>query len=252
MRRQHFEWSFVVLGLVLTIYGAYSLIYNYANNKDIPGLGIAFLIVGATLLLLYFALFIISLFQKKNRIVEQEQPIEEPFSEQASINETVEEAIGEEQIEKESVEDIVEEDDSSDEEYIPRERVSYQRNRSIYDCDGGSGYVNKVGYGSVLRIENNRILDMRTNTYYVIEGNVVSELGSGPVFEISGNRIKLSFGSYLYEISGNNVNKVFGGFYASFNGNYLQTNDLEHVYEISCCLSSKQRLAVVALLFGCY
>ena len=252
MRRQHFEWSFVVLGLVLTIYGAYSLIYNYANNKDIPGLGIAFLIVGATLLLLYFTLFIISLFQKKNRIVEQEQPIKEPISEQVSSNETVEKAIGEEQIEKESVEDIVEEDDSSDEECIPRERVTYQRSRSIYDCDGGSGYVNKVGYGSVLRIENNRILDMRTNTYYVIEGNVVSELGGGPVFEISGNRIKLSFGSYLYEISGNNVNKVFGGFYASFSGNYLQTNDLEHIYEISCSLSSKQRLAVVALLFGCY
>ena len=252
MRRQHFEWSFVVLGLVLTIYGAYSLTYNYANNKDIPGLGIAFLIVGATLLLLYLDLFIISLLHKKNRIVEQEQQAEEPISEQVSANEDVEEKIVEEQIEKESAEDAVEEDDSSDEEYIPRERVTYQRSRSIYDSDGGSGYVNKVGYGSVLRIENNRILDMRTNTYYVIEGNFVSEQGSGPVFEISGNRIKLSFGSYLYEISGNNVNKVFGGFYASFSGNYLQTNDLEHVYEISCSLSSKQRLAVVALLFGCY
>ena len=252
MRRQHFEWSFVVLGLILTIYGAYSLIYNYANNKDIPGLGIAFLIVGATLLLLYLGLFIISLFQKKNRIVEQDQQAEEPISEQVSANEDVEEKIVEEQIEKEPIEDVVEEGDSSDEEYIPRESVSYQRNRSIYDSDGGSGYVNKVGYGSVLRVENNRILDMRTNTYYVIEGNFVSEQGSGPVFEISGNRIKLSFGSYLYEISGNNVNKVFGGFYASFSGNYLQTNDLEHVYEISCSLSSKQRLAVVALLFGCY
>ena len=252
MRRQHFEWSFVVLGLVLTIYGAYSLIYNYANNKDIPGLGIAFLIVGVTLLLLYVGLFIVSLFQKKNRLVEQDQPVEEPINEQVSTNEDAKEKIEEEQIEKETFEDEAEEDDSFDDEYIPRERVNYQRNRSIYDSDGGSGYVKKVGYGSVLRIENNRILDMRTNTYYVIEGNVVSELGSGPVFEISGNRIKLSFGSYLYEISGNNVNKVFGGFYASFNGNYLQTNDLKHVYEISFSLSTKQRLAVVALLFGCY
>ena len=252
MRRQHFELSFVVLGLVLAIYGAYSLIYNYANNKDIPGLGIAFLIVGATLLLLYLGLFIISLVQKKNRLVEQDQQVEEPISEQVSTNGNVEEPIEEELIEKEPIEDLVEEDDSSDEEYVHRERISYQRNRSIYDSDGGSGYVKKVGYGSVLRIENNRILDMRTNTYYVIEENVINELGGGPVFEITGNSIKLSFGSYLYEISGNNVNKVFEGFYASFSGNYLQTNDLEHVYEISCSLSSKQRLAVVALLFGCY
>ena len=252
MRKQHFEWSFVVLGLVLTIYGAYALIYNYANDKDIPGLGIAFLIVGVALLLLYLGLLLVSWLQRKNRLIEQEEPVEEPVNEEISNKEEVEEPIEEEPIEEEMTEEVAEEDDSSDEEYVPRERVSYQRSRSIYDSDGGSGYVKKVGYGSVLRIDNNRILDMRTNTYYSIEGNIVNEQGGGPVFEISGNRIKLAFGSYLYEISGNNVNKVFGGFYASFNGNYLQTNDLEHVYEISCSLSSKQRLAVVALLFGCY
>ena len=257
MRRQHFEWSFVVLGLVLTVYGGYALIYNYVNDKDIPGLGIAFLIVGVVLLLLYLGLFLVSWIQKKNKLVEQEQLVEDPDNEETSTNEEVEEIVDEKPAEEETIEEkltenVVEEDDSSDEEYTPRERVNYQRNRSIYDFDGGSGYVKKVGFGSVLRIENNRILDMRTNAYYSIEGNVVNELGGGPIFEIYGNRIKLSFGSYLYEISGNNVNKVFGGFYASFSGNYLQTNDLEHVYEISCSLSSKQRLAVVALLFGCY
>ncbi len=251
MRKQRFEWSFVVLGLVLTIYGGYSLIYNYVNDKDIPGLGIAFLIVGATLLLLYLGLFIISLFQKKRIVPDQEQPSEQPPIEETTTEEA-EKPIEEETVEEEITEDSKDDYDSSYEIYTPKERITYQRNRSIYDSDGGSGYVKKVGYGSVLRIENNRILDMRTNTYYSIEGNIVSELGGGPVFEISGNRIKSAFGDYLYEISGNNVNKVFGGFYASFSGNYLQTNDLEHVYEISCSLNSKQRLAVVALLFGCY
>lgn len=251
MRKQHFEWSFVVLGLVLTIYGGYSLIYNYVNDKDIPGLGIAFLIVGATLLLLYLGLFIISLFQKKRIVPDQEQPSEQPPIEETTTEEA-EKPIEEETVEEEITEDSKDDYDSSYEIYTPKERITYQRNRSIYDSDGGSGYAKKVGYGSVLRIENNRILDMRTNTYYSIEGNIVSELGGGPVFEISGNRIKSAFGDYLYEISGNNVNKVFGGFYASFSGNYLQTNDLEHVYEISCSLNSKQRLAVVALLFGCY
>ena len=251
MRKQRFEWSFVVLGLVLTIYGGYSLIYNYVNDKDIPGLGIAFLIVGVALLLLYFVLFAISWFQKKRIVSDQEEPVDEPLVEEASTEE-VEKPIEEETAEKKVTEDSKDDYDSSYEKYTPRERIAYQRNRSIYDSDGGSGYVKKVGYGSVLRIENNRILDMRTNTYYSIEGNIVSELGSGPVFEISGNRIKSAFGGCLYEISGNNVNKVYGGFYASFSGNYLQTNDLECVYEISCNLSSKQRLAVVALLFGCY
>ncbi|MCR5309587.1 MAG: hypothetical protein K6E21_05720 [Bacilli bacterium] len=251
MRKQRFEWSFVVLGLVLTIYGGYSLIYNYANDKDIPGLGIAFLIVGVALLLLYFALFAISWFQKKRIVPNQEQLSEQPPMEETTTEE-VEKPIEEETVEEEITENSKDDYDSSYEKYTPRERIAYQRNKSIYHSDDGSGYVKKVGYGSVLRIENNRILDMRTNTYYSIEGNIVSELGSGSVFEISGNRIKSTFGGYLYEISGNNVNKVYGGFYASFNGNYLQTNDLEYVYEISCSLNSKQRLVVVALLFGCY
>lgn len=248
MRRQHFEWSFVVLGLVLTIYGAYCLIYNYANNKDIPGLGIAFLIVGVFLLLLYLALFIISKFQKKNIVVVEEAPVEESPVEEPTEEEAT--PIEEEHDKEEETKDTTDDYDSSYETYTPRERIMYQRNRSIYDSDGGSGYVKKAGYGSVLRIENDRILDMRTNTYYSIEGNIVYELGGGPVFEISGNRIKSSFGSYLYEISGSNVNKIYGGYYASFNGNYLQTNDLNEVYEISFTLNLKQKLVVAALLFG--
>ena len=240
MRRQHFEWTFVVLGLVLTIYGTYSVIYNSMNNKAVPTLGWVFLVGGVVLLSLYAVLVVISLIQKKNKKVEPMQP--QPVVETEEKKE--EPHVVEKMVEKEKTSQKI--------EYTPREKATYAKNRSVYDFDGGSGYVNKVGYGPVLRVENERILDMRSNTYYRIEGNLVKQLGSGPIFEISRNRIRAAFGSYLYEISGSNVNKIFGGFYASFSGNYLQTHDLSEKYEISCSLNLKQQLTVVALLFGQY
>ena len=113
-------------------------------------------------------------------------------------------------------------------------------------------YVKQVGYGPLLRVEGNRILDMRSNTYYRIENNIVNQEGYGPVFEIRGNQIKNAFGGYLYELSGSNINKVFGGFYASISGNYITLYDLSIKYETTDSLSKSQILAVAALLFGKY
>ena len=241
MRRQHFEWTFVVTGLVLTIYGAYSLIYNHMHGKDIPILGLVFLVIGSALLLIYLVLVIITIIQKKHRKTTESELIETLKTEEKKEEPTsVEEPL------------VIKEKPSSEVEYTPREKPTHTKSKSVYDFDGGSGYVNLVGYGPVLRVENERILDMRSNTYYRIEGNLVKELGSGPVFEISRNRIKLAFGGYLYEISGDNVNKTYGGFYASFSGNYLQTHDLKEKYEIPSGLNMQQKLAVVALLFGRY
>ena len=93
---------------------------------------------------------------------------------------------------------------------------------------------------------------MRSNTYYVIEGNMVKMRGQGPIYEISGSRIRDAFGGYLYEISGSSVNKTFGGFFASIESGYLQTHDLKVKYEIPSSLNMKQKLAIVALLFGSY
>ena len=113
-------------------------------------------------------------------------------------------------------------------------------------------YVKKVGYGPVLRVTGNRILDMRNNTYYRVQGSIVSQDGSGQAFEINGNRIRSAFGGYLYEISGSNINKVFGGFYASISGNYITLFDLSEKYETTGSLNQKQLLVVAALLFGTY
>ena len=242
MRRQHFAWTFLVLAAVLTIYGSYSLIYSSTHDKDTPVLGLIFFISGLVLLSIYFVLVIISYVQSKKKPV---------VVEDNKVEEKVEEVPQEVKVE----ENLTEEKDIAPVSVTLKKETTYRRpkNNFIYDSDDSvSGYIKKVGYGPVFRVNGNEILDMRSNTYYRIEGNMVNQLGSGPVFEISGNKIRLAFGGYLYEISGDNVNKVYGGYYASFSGGYLQVHDLSEKYEVISGLNTKQKLAIVALLFGTY
>ena len=181
----------------------------------------------------------ISLKNKRKNIEEVTQeniePVEEP---QDTVIDNPQE------VEKE--EPIVSGDDNvapTTDNGVTYERVSYSR----YDVD--DIYVKKVGYGPVLRVSGNRVLDMRSNTYYHIQGNMVHQDGGGPAFEINGSKIRSAFGGYLYEISGSNINKVFGGFYASISGNYITIHDLSEKYETTGTLNKNQILVVAALLF---
>ena len=237
MRRQHFAWTYLVTAIVLTIYGAFNLIYNHVKGKEMSILGLVFLIVGASLLVVYFVLLLISLSQKK-KIVTEEKPVEK---EPEPVIETKKE-ITPTKVEK----------PATPVRSSPKKEVIYTSRSSSSRFNDDTIYVRKVGYGPVLRVTGPEILDMRTNTYYRIEGHLVKQVGSGPIFEISGSRIRHAFGGYLYEISGDNVNKTYGGFYASFTGNYLQTYDLKEKYEIDGRLVLAQKLAIVALLFGAY
>ena len=239
MRRQHFLWTYLTGAIVFTAYGVFSIIYNVSHQKDIPVLGLIFAILGGVLLLLLFAFFLVDLFRKKNNPPTVEKPAE-PVEEPKVVEEAEDEP--EEPTEDQPAPKLKTEVSYGERPVHKREPVS----RSF---DGGSGYVKLVGYGPILRVEGAEILDMRSNTYYRIDGNIVKRSGSGPVYEISGNRIRSAFGSYLFEISGGSVYKTFGGFYASISGGYLQTYDLAEKYEISGSLSIKQQLAVVALLF---
>ena len=112
--------------------------------------------------------------------------------------------------------------------------------------------MKQVGYGPVLRIEGNRIVDMRSNTYYRIEGDRLMQEGYGIRYEIRGNAIRDAFGGFLYEYNGSSINKTFGGHYASVSGNYITVYDLSMKYEMTGDLSKKQILAVAVLLFGRY
>lgn len=238
MRRQSFTWTFLVLAIVLTGYGGFSIIYSRSQNKNVPVLGWIFFIVGIVLLALFLVLLLISFIQKKK----EKPPIE-------AVSEPKLEPV-EEEIKPEP--QPVKEEENEKEETITRASsrdYDYEYSRKPQRERGGSGYVKKIGYGPVLRINDTEVLDMRSNTYYRIEGNTVMESGRGPVFEINGRSIKLTFGGYLFEISGSNVNKTFGGFYASINSGFLKTHDLSEEYELPSDLTLKQQLVVVALLF---
>ena len=240
MRKNSIFWAIAVFGIIGTGYGGYSVIYSYINKKEPSILAMFLLIFGGIALvgsiILLIAGFIASKKNKEDTPVEEE-PKEEPIKEEITEEK---EPVTETHI-KEELEDEV--------ECTSRKE---SRNASIYDNDYSTIYVKLVGHGPILRIEGNRIIDMRDNTYYRIEGNMVMEEGSGPAFEIRGNQIRSAFGSYLYEISGSNINKVFGGFYASISGNYITIHDLSNKYETTGSLSKTQLLVVAALLFGRY
>lgn len=233
MRRQYLVWSIAVFGVVGTIYGGSSLIFSFTRDKGLYLPGLFLFIFGVLALLLVLILFIISFIFVKKR----EKEI-------ASKKQVVGEA--------EEVEPVKEEEKR---EPKPRDDVTYETRASKEDIKSSDHsfstvYIKQVGYGPLLRVEGNRIIDMRSNTYYRIEDDMVMQEGFGPVFEIRGNQIKNAFGGYLYEISGSNINKVFGGFYASISGNYITLYDLSIKYEMTDSLSKNQILAVATLLFG--
>ena len=232
MRRQYFRWTYLVLAIVLTSYGGFGVIYHYYHNQKLSILSLVFLIVGATMLLFYLALSIVDICRKKKEPPVYDEPIKEEEYDEPSPNK---------------------------DPYQKDTRLRYEYNatptpakhQSRYDVDI-SAMVRKTGYGPVLDINGNRIRDMRTNTYYRVEGGYVKQEGSGPVYRIDGNRIGKAYGEFLYEINGDNVNKIFGGYYASISSNVIQTFDLSERYEINGSLNLNMKLAVIAILFGIY
>lgn len=265
MRRVHFEWTFLVTSIVLTVYGAYLLFYNFAQKKELSVVALIFLIVGLALLITYLVLFILKKKQEKQsangQIIPKEttepsvppEEIEEPEIETLEQEADLEEPIEQE----EEVGEPDEEDDQLDPYNNPfiigYENPSRDANPSSNpNRNLGSGYVRKVGYGPIMEIRGEIIRDMRSNSYYRMEGNMVKKEGYGPVFEINGNRIRSTFGGYLYELSGSNINKVFGGFYASISGSMLSKYDNSERYEIPGRLNANQILTIAALIFGAY
>ena len=237
MRRVNFWWTYLVGCIVCIVYGGGTLAYHLNKGNGLSIHALILLILGSVLLIVFLILYLISLFQKRKETDKVEEPQEE----------SVEEV-------EEPSEELQEEDSSDDKiDYASIERIhpsQISHGSSSTSSGGRTTYIKLVGSGPILRVEGDRIYDMRNGTYYRIEDNIVKKEGSGPIFEISGGRIRAAFGSYLYEISGNNVNKVFGGYYASIDSGKITKHDLSEIYEISGSLNSAQQLAVVALIFG--
>ena len=233
MRRIHFWWTFLVGGIVCTIYGASTLIYHFQHGNGLSIHSLILLILGVGALIFYGVLYLLTLFQNKKKQVE------------APIEPKVEEKKEEEKVETVIPHKIENKPYRDDVTYERGSKQSYSR----YDSDNSFSYIRKVGYGPVLEVNGNRFRDMRNNTYYRLEGNYVYVEGGGLAYEIAGGKIKTISGSYLYEISGDNINKVYGGFFASISGNYLTKYDNSEKYELSSSLSRQKLLVVAALLF---
>ena len=239
-RKQYLPWVIMVVGVIGTAYGTYLLIYRLNKGNGLNVLALILMIVGIICLLFTIALLVSNyLFEKKKK--KTENTIDEP-----KVEEPIPEVV--EPVKEETKPAPKEERKSEETTYVPREKRSYSSSSSYLSAS----YVKLIGYGPLLRVEGNRILDMRNNTYYRIENNIVNQEGYGIRYEIHGDKIRDAFGAYLYEISGSNINKVFGGFYASISGNYLTLFDLSKKYEMTDSLSRKQLLLVAALLFGNY
>ena len=241
MRRQHFEWTFVVGGLVCTIYGLFTLVYHLNHGNGLKVHALILLILGVTALTIYLVLALMTLVQRKK--TQQNQPVEPPVVEQP-IEEIKEEKVEEPaegfQVKKES-----------GPKPLPKKRdYEYVRETRRSGPSYTDTYVRKVGYGPVLRFFGNQILDMRTNTYYRFQDNYVYVDGGGVAYEISNRRIRSAFGGYLYELSGSNINKTYGGFFASVSGNYISKFDNSERYETGDSLTSSQLLMAAVLLFG--
>ena len=245
MRKYYLSWSILVIGIIGVAYGSHLLFYHASKGEGlfVPGLilllfGIAFLVPSIVANIYYVVKrrkeFAASIEEKQKELERKEEKAEEP----APVIKPKEEKV-----------EMVQHRREERPAYTPRpEREVEAPSRPSYS----TSYVKKVGYGPVLRVCGPQIVDMRSNTYYRIEGNIVKEDGGGPRFEIRGNQIRDIYGSYLYEINGSNINKVYGGFYASISGSYITLYDLSEKYEMTDDLSKKQILAVAALLFGRY
>ena len=239
-RKQYLPWLIMVVGIIGTVYGTYLLIYHFNKGNGLNIWALILLILGIVCLIFTILLVVSNyLFQKKKNndenVVNESPKIEESEVEKP----TPEEEKPAPKIERKSEETT----------YVPKEKRDYSSSSSTYVS---TSYVKLIGHGPLLRVEGNRILDMRNNTYYRIENNTINQEGYGIRYEINGNQIRDAFGPYLYEISGSNINKVFGGFYASISGNYITLYDASKKYEMTDSLSKKQLLVVAALLFGKY
>lgn len=232
MRRQHFNWTYLVISILLIMYGGINVFRFFNRNNTMFYISLAALAIGVIMLITYVVL---SNIKTQKQIDKSEDIYEEEQFES----------------EEEVITKITNETNNRPTTYYndsPSRSSDYKPvSSSLNDF---SAYVKRVGYGPVLDVRGNRIRDMRTNTYYRIENKKVYIEGSGLVYEIVGNSIKHAFGGYLYEKSGDNINKVFGGYFASINGNYLKKYDLSEEYEITDRLTTTQLLVVVVLLFG--
>lgn len=232
MRKQRFAWTYMVIAILLSVYGLFFVIREANKNMKVFIPALIALIIGGAMLLVYFILYLVS--AKKHREIKVVEP---------KVEETKQEKVEE----PTPVKDVKIQVYNAK----PTKRAVYVNN-SRYDSDYSysSGYVSLVGRGPIIEVRGKNIRDMRDNCYYRIDSNNVYLEGSGIGYIIEGNRIKTVNGDLLYEICGSNINKVFGGHFASISGNFIKKHDLSIELELSSSFPNDVILLITLLVFG--
>ena len=241
MRRQRFLWQVSVIAILLITYGGFFVFYQYGKNQAIWISSIVALSIGIVLLVVIFVAF----YRKMKKTVKKETLIvpEEKKAETEEKQPEVKEKPAEVQEEKQ-VKPVTPRRQAKPRSYYE----TSSQPRSYYDSE--NGYVKEIGHGPILEINGHIVRDMRTNTFYRLEGNNIYVEGGGLAYVIYGDRIQSIRGHLLYEKSGNSINKVFGGFFASISGNYITQYDSSRKFEITAQFSSKMILLITVLAFG--
>ena len=232
MRRQRFAWTYMVIAILLSVYGLFFVIREANKNLKLFVPALIALIIGGVMLLVYLILYLVS--AKKHKEIK--------------VVETKVEDIKQEKVEEPTP---VKKVNNQVYNAKPTSRVAYVNN-SRYDSDYSysSGYVSLLGRGPIIEVRGKNIRDMRDNRYYRIDSNRVYLEGSGVGYIIEGSRIKTINGDLLYEISGSNINKVFGGYFASISGNFIKKYDMSIELELSGTFSKDVILLIAVLVFG--
>ena len=240
MRRESIKWTYMVLSLILVIYGLYFVISGAINGKEIPVMAIVALAFGGLMLIIYTVLIVVDAINKK--LHKNDEKVEENKESELKLD------LEEEKVEVQEPKKV---------EIIAEKPAKPQQNQSSYiKKEKGFtpcyGYISELGQGIILEINGYYIRDMRDNRYYRIDGNYVYSESGGLSYIIEGNVIKSISRGYLYEICGSGVYKTYGGYYASFSGGHISIYDNSKIYSYSDSLTTEYKLAIAVILFGEY
>ena len=135
MRRQKFWWTFLVGGIVCSVYGGYTLFYRFQHNNSLSVHSLILLIIGSLALIIFLILYLISLIEKKkNEKLKAEEKTEYPPIEPET---------------EEKIEPVVEQKKNEETTYSTttssKSTTSYKPSTSRSRYDGCDAYVKKVG-----------------------------------------------------------------------------------------------------------
>ena len=70
MRRQRITWTIIVLGIVATIYGSFTLVYHLLNGNGLKVRALILLVFGIVALATYASLYLLTIIEYRSSKVE--------------------------------------------------------------------------------------------------------------------------------------------------------------------------------------